>query len=621
MRFIPYFSIIIFSLICCNKAFSQQSTDLVIVGGGASGTAASIQAARMGVKVTVLEETTWLGGMLTSAGVSAIDGNHELPSGIWGEFREKLYAHYGGPQAVGTGWVSHTLFEPSVGNRIFQEWVKSESNITVLFQVTWTKAVFENGIWTVTYLDKGKPKKINAKMLIDATELGDVAASLGYYNFVGMDSRNRFGEVFAPAVANDIVQDLTYVVILKDYGSGEDKTIPKPQGYNPEMFRCACDHADPISFDNPQSDCQKMLNYGRLPNYKYMINWPNCGNDIYMNIIELSKEDRSKALEEAKLHSLRFIYYIQTELGFKHLGLADDEFPTKDKLPMIPYHRESRRMVSEAMLTLPHVLDPFSQNNPLFRTGVAVGDYTIDHHHKMNPEAPAIDFIKIRVPSYNVPLGSLIPKNSNHLIVAEKSIGVSNIVNGASRLQPVVLGIGQAAGALAGTALLKNKSLQEIEVREVQQALLDKNAYIMPYIDVKPNDPHFQSIQRIGATGILKGHGVPYKWANQTWFYPEREISQFELVEGLRPFYHQLAQYWSASGEPLTGDGLSEILVVIDKKITLNTVENAWDAAKFGSGFNPKNSLNRAQVAVLLDSLLNPFAIPVGLDGNLVKKN
>lgn len=618
MHILRSFLVLFYSVFFVATCFSQRSTDLLIIGGGASGTSAAIQAARMGVKVTVLEETIWLGGMLTSAGVSAIDGNHEMPSGIWGEFREKLYAHYGGPQAVGTGWVSHTLFEPSVGNRIFQDLVKAEQNITVLFQVIWTKAAFENGSWIVSYLENGKPKTINARMLIDATELGDVAASLGYDYHVGMDSRERFGEIFAPESANDIVQDLTYVIILKDFGSGKDKTIPKPKGYDPEMFRCACDHADPISYDNPLSDCQKMLNYGRLPNGKYMINWPNCGNDIYMNIVELSKEERLKALEEAKLHSLRFIYYIQTELGFKHLGLAEDEFPTKDKLPLIPYHRESRRMVSEAMLTLPHVLHPFAQGNPLYRTGIAVGDYTIDHHHKMNPEAPAIDFIKIRVPSYNVPIGSLIPKYSTHLIVAEKSIGVSNIVNGASRLQPVVLGIGQAAGALAGTALLKNKSLQEIGVREVQQALLDNNAYIMPYIDIRPNHPHFQAIQRIGATGIIKGHGVPYKWANQTWFYPEREISQYELVEGLRAIYPALTQYWSASGEPLTVEGLLEILQVVDRNVKLLDIEQAWNSAGLKKGFSSKNLLTRLEVAVILDGILNPFQIPVRLDGNLV---
>lgn len=28
-----------------------------------------------------------------------------------------------------------------------------------------------------------------------------------------------------------------------------------------------------------------MLNYGRLPNGKYMLNWPVNGNDVYMNIV------------------------------------------------------------------------------------------------------------------------------------------------------------------------------------------------------------------------------------------------------------------------------------------------------------------------------------------------
>jgi hypothetical protein len=597
------------------SVFSQDDTQLLIIGGGASGTSAGIQAARMGVKTVILEETTWLGGMITTAGVSAIDGNHNLPSGIWGEFREKLYAHYGGPSAVGTGWVSNTLFEPSIGNGIFQKWVKEEKNLQVLFETSWQKAVFENGLWVVQYLEKGKLKTIKANMLIDATELGDVMASLGYKYYVGMDSQERFGEIFAPEMANDIVQDLTYVVVLKDFGKGANKTIPKPKGYDPAIFACACNHADPISFDSPQNDCQKMLNYGKLPNGKYMINWPNCGNDLYMNIIEMSQGERKKALEEAKLHSLRFIYYIQNELGYKHLGIADDEFPTTDKLPFAPYHRESRRIAAETMFSLPYVLAPYEQEMAFYRTGIAVGDYTIDHHHKMNLSAPEIDFIKIRVPSYNIPLGSLIPKGSTHLIVAEKSIGVSNIVNGASRLQPVVLGIGQAAGALASTAILNKQNLQEVSVRKVQQNLLDKNAYLMPFRDIPADHPHFESIQKIGATGILKGFGVPYKWANQTWFYAEREISEYELVDGLRPLYPQYAQYWDASGEPLTLGRLWEILKVVRPELKEDDLKVIWQKQKLGGESNVATKLDRLSVAVFVDIILDPFSIPIDING------
>ncbi|TFH00472.1 MAG: FAD-dependent oxidoreductase, partial [Calditrichales bacterium] len=95
----------------------RYETDVLITGGGTSGVAAAIQAARQNVNVVIVEETPWLGGMLTAAGVSAIDGNHRMPSGIWGEFRQKLYDHYGGAEAVATGWVSNTLFEPSFANR------------------------------------------------------------------------------------------------------------------------------------------------------------------------------------------------------------------------------------------------------------------------------------------------------------------------------------------------------------------------------------------------------------------------------------------------------------------------------------------------------------------------
>ena len=71
-------------------------TEVLIAGGGTSGICAAIQAARLRTKVMLVEETPWLGGMLTSAGVSAVDGNHQLPSDLWGEFRQQLYDYYGG---------------------------------------------------------------------------------------------------------------------------------------------------------------------------------------------------------------------------------------------------------------------------------------------------------------------------------------------------------------------------------------------------------------------------------------------------------------------------------------------------------------------------------------------
>lgn len=41
-----------------------------------------------------------------------------------------------------------------------------------------------------------------------------------------------------------------------------------------------------MTVDSIHIDCAKMLTYGKLPNNKYMINWPRHGNDIYLNVVK-----------------------------------------------------------------------------------------------------------------------------------------------------------------------------------------------------------------------------------------------------------------------------------------------------------------------------------------------
>jgi hypothetical protein len=357
-----------------------------------------------------------------------------------------------------------------------------------------------------------------------------------------------------------------------------------------------------------------MMQYGRLPHNKYMINWPKCGNDIYLNIVEMKPSEREKALEEAKLHTLRFVYYLQTELGYKHLGLADDEFPTADRLPMIPYHRESRRLKGMVTLSLNEVSTPYKAALPLYRTGIAVGDYPIDHHHLKNPSAPAIDFVKIKVPSYNVPMGSLIPEETEGLIVAEKSISVTNIVNGTTRLQPVVMQIGQAAGAMAALCIQKNIQPRQLSVRVLQQALLKAKVYLMPFIDVPPSDPQFESIQKIGATGILQGKGIPYKWANQTWFYPNQPLTQYDLLQGLKSYYPSLENYNAASGEWLTPHSFCALLKAAGLNVALPDIEKEVRIIQH-KGKSDDQLLLRRTIAAMLEKYIHPFERPLTITG------
>ena len=245
----------------------------------------------------------------------------KCPAGIWGEFRQKIWNHYGGPQAVATGWVSNTAFEPSVGATIFQQMANSEPNLEVQFEMKVDTIVRNGTLWDIMVQDlrKGGSKTIQAKIVIDGTELGDIAAMTGAQFDVGMDTRRSTGESMALQEKSPVIQDLTYAAILKDYGPDADRSMPKPSSYDSNRFLCSCLTHCP---NDSLHACSTMLDYAKLPNNKYLINWPTNGNDFYANTIPLSETERGKVYQSAKNRTLQFVYFIQQELGYKHLGLS-----------------------------------------------------------------------------------------------------------------------------------------------------------------------------------------------------------------------------------------------------------------------------------------------------------
>ena len=589
--------------------------DVIVLGGGTGGTAAGIQAGRLGVKTLLVEPSPWLGGMLTAAGVSAIDGNNKMPAGIWGEFREKLRSHYGGAKALETGWVSNTHFEPHVGARIFDEMAKSVKSLEVKTSSTWSKIRKKDSLWEILVSDGKSSYWVNGKILIDGTDLGDVYGQLKVPFDMGMEARDKTGEKMGLLNDLPILQDLTYVAILTDYGEDADMTLPKPKNYDPQEFHCSCRDFCP---EKPNLvTCEQLLSYAKLPNNKYLINWPIEGNDIYLNVLEMNAKEREKAYLAAKEVTLRFIYYMQTKLGFKQLGFAKDEYPTADFFPFLPYHREGRRLKGLVRMDVNHILEPYRKQSPLYRTGIAVGDYPIDHHHDKYPKAPEIDFPK--VPSFSIPFGALIPKEIPGLIVADKPISVSNIVNGSTRLQPAVLQIGQAAGTIGALAVLRKKQPAEVNIREVQQTLLDWKGYLMPYVDITPDDLNFQEINRVGATGLIRGVGEPYLWANRTWFYPDSIYTGIEFKTGISDL--DLPPVSLEDGA-ITQGKLCEILSKISNK-DLSVVETAFRSVciQLSIKYDINAPVSRRTAAIAMDRIWNPFTLyAIDKDGFILRK-
>jgi len=617
-----------------NKKGQADIAEVLVVGGGVGGTAAAIQSARFGAKTILIEQGQMLGGMLTAAGVACTDGNDKLGSGIWEEFRLALRAHYG-KEKLSSGWVSNTNFEPHVADSIFKILAKTEKNLIVYYGYRLNSIKKrDNQVVGAEFIsiESSKILTIASKILVDGTEMGDAMAMAGAKYNLGMDDPKETGEKEARE-KNNIIQDMTWAAILKDYGEGADKTIAKPAGYDPKLFYCCCTDA-PCDGKPWNGGKWKMLEYGKLPkspggkHEKYMLNWPPHGNDIYLNFVESSEADREKNYELAKNQTLGFIYFIQTELGLKHIGLAEDEL--NKGIAWMPYIREGRRLKGKVNFTLNHVKNPYDYD--LFKTGISVGDYPVDHHHERYPgKVPQIEFPPI--PSYSIPLGSLIPESVKGLVVCEKAISASNLANGTTRLQPVVMLTGQAAGALAANCAKEKIQPEQVSVRRIQEILLNANCYLMPFIDVAKNDPAWNAVQKVGLTGILKGKGIAEHWANKTLFYPDSTISENALGLGLKYFENQfpIEKYTSENKMSITRAWaiiLDMQRISRERKVISPVLSpvfpDDWKGI-FKTTFGKENEdgnrpITRKEIAVLIENLQHsPFTQEIDLQGKTIQ--
>jgi hypothetical protein len=488
-------------------------TELLIIGGGCSGAAAGIQAARMGVKTLIIEETPWLGGMITSAGVSAFDGNKfALGGGIFGELRKMIEDHYGGADKTFTGWISLTCFEPKIGAQFLHQLADAEEHLDVWYESSFIDVIKSNErITGATVKNRsGAVISINAEIVIEATECGDVIKSAGLPYRLGRDARSDTGEPDAPETADDIVQDMTFCATLKKY-PGSAPAITPSANYDPRRF---INSTSLHSSTNDESyllhklhDWQSFISYAAFPDDKYLLNWPFHAND-YPTTIDVyeNKSSRAEHYRKAKELTLDFIFYMQTYLGHPEWGLALDEYPTGDHLPFIPYFRESRRIHGLYLMREQDVVPAKDSFRPPLRSdSIAVGDYFLDHHHSMffiePPEARLIEPLPPNAP-FQIPLGCLIPKDIEGMLVAEKSISVTHIVNGCTRLQPVTMLIGQAAGALAALAIRKRISAAAVNVQDVQNELLLAGCQLFPYKDHWNTHPDFIPVQQAALLGI-----------------------------------------------------------------------------------------------------------------------
>jgi len=538
---------------------------ILVVGGGNGGVAAGISASRSGTETLIVEKSPWLGGMYTAAGVSAFDGNWgNFGTGIFREIRSKITDYYGGAEAVETGWVSKQCFEPSVAEGILENLVDREEKLTVLrgWSLSDVK-VDSDRIEKVHFSGNENRLEVKPEIVIEATEYGQVLELTDHTYLYGRESKKRTGEKDAPEEKDNMTQDATYVAILKQ--SREKGPPPPPKGEKLwEDFKGCCKPAceNQAEHKHPLHSWEDFLSYGRLPNNKYMINWPFHGNDFSKDLVDTNRNERNRLIQKAKKKTKSFVSFIQHELPGADLRLAKDEFPTPDNLPLKPYIRESRRGKGLYLMKETDVVPDKGQTRPeLARDGVAIGDYYLDHHHveEIDSKEPLENYPE-NAP-FQIPYRSLVSGEIENLIFAEKSISVTHIVNGCTRLQPIVTAIGEVAGLAGAMSLNKRAVPANVSHRLLQSRLIKRGVAVFPYEDISPDSDYFKPAQRLALLGGLLVRNDSLK------FSPEKSLSEATLKKSLKVLDDrpELQSFLKSLAKKNRNKG--EIALKLDKKI------------------------------------------------------
>jgi hypothetical protein len=526
-------------------------TDILIVGGGVGGCAAALGAASAGLRVVLTEESDWLGGQLTSQATPPDEHGwieHFGCTRSYRAMRESVRAHYKEFYPLtavasarpylnpGNGWVSPLCSEPIVFLKIIERMLSehvSRGNLQILREHFPVAADTESNLVRAVQLRdlrSGNDVIISASYIIDATELGEVLPLAGVEFVTGSESHHETGEPSAKSEADPPNSQAFSVCFALSHHEGEDHTIDRPSRYDfwsqfiPQLTPPWSGRLVSLNGVSPRTMEPIAYNFAphREPNkafaglwtYRRIVDRDNFEQGAYASDVTLVNypqidyflkdlsnaggyEEKCRLVDEAKQLSLSFVYWLQTEAGFKGLKLREDVVgDTPDGLAKMPYIRESRRIKAEFTICEQHVSASMRPGHNLastFGDSVGIGSYRIDLH----PTVGGDNYVDVESLPFQIPLGALIPQRVDNLIAGSKNIGTTHITNGCYRLHPVEWNIGEAGGNLAAFCIERGRTPRAVRndatlLEELRRRLTDQGMELEwpPDLDPKDGDPH-----------------------------------------------------------------------------------------------------------------------------------
>ncbi|MBZ2183197.1 MAG: FAD-dependent oxidoreductase [Bryobacter sp.] len=530
---------------------STLRCDVSIHAATPAGIAAAVAAGRLGRSVILSESEDHIGGIVSNGLTNADIGKRQAVGGLFHEFTRRVLKHYqqqdqGNPDQPNVKLCRDGYwYEASVAEKVFHDLIGSAGGrVRLLLRHELRSAKVSRGRLTAITLGDlagGPPVEIRAKVFLDATYEGDLAALSGAPFRTGREGRDEYGEPHAGRIymkfrgsellpgstgeADEAVQGYCFRFHVTNVAA---KRVPieKPRGFERLDYQAVLDDLRAGRVKR----FRDVIQIFPLPNGRFELNsnHPNPDTGVPSESLDLTEDNwdwptatpaRRKALYQRILtHNVGLIWLLQNDPEVPEAIRADarqwgwhrDEWPGNNHLPRQVYVRQGRRILGEAILTEKDgEIDPPMQRTRLRKDSIAIVEWDFDPHghHKYDPRHPGVreGYFFVAHPPFQVPYGILAPREIDALLVPV-ACSCSHVAYNALRMEPVFMALGEAAGIAAHLAVSRNTPVRRVPVPLLQKILVERRGVITFFEDVPFDHPAFAALQFLGARGLNLGY-------------------------------------------------------------------------------------------------------------------
>jgi hypothetical protein len=628
---------IVFLVLLARAVVAQpaQSYDVLVYGGTASGIAAAINAAESGRTVVLVEPTARIGGIVTS-GLSYTDfKSFEAIGGTFRDYTRRVEKYYADKYGADSQQVKDCYFgvhaEPHVSLAVWQEMLAEQPRVKVLLQHRLESVSLASASGGATVIKAARFQRLplsetvelQARVFIDATYEGDLAAFAGAPYKVGRESTREYGERLAGHLyfhdgkvlagstgeGDARVQCYNYRLTMT---RRPDNRVPvsQPANYRREEFTPVLEHfksgrIQQVFTVTPTG----ILRTRWMPNEKADIN-DIKGAPLRLSLLGENYEypdgdyaTRERIIARHRDYTLGLIWFLQNDPEIpaalkaetREWGLAKDEFIETGHFPPQLYVREARRLVGQYVFTERDALmSAGSVRAPLHADSIAIGDYSLNCHGEQPPgkfhsSIAEGDYSSSTVP-FQIPYGVIVPQKIANLLVSV-AVSASHVGYSALRLEYTYTAMGQAAGIAAHVALSRNVPISQAPVAEVQRLLHERGAYTCYFSDVDARSPYFRAAQYFGTRGFFHHLTDP------------QQIT-FTAPKLLRPghqYFEAMPHHAAALNQPVDEPLARHWLELLASEAT-------WARANNDAALRPNGKLTRGEFLQRLYQLVTTFS-------------